>query len=90
VHFADPSEYVPADDGAAQTDLEALAARDADARRLKDCLDELNAMQRNAVCLAYLNGLTHEEVAGTLAAPLGTVKSWVRRGLESLRGCIER
>jgi len=89
VHFADPSEYVPEDD-AAGSDLVALAARDAEARRLKDCLDELNAMQRNAVCLAYLNGLTHEEVAGTLAAPLGTVKSWVRRGLESLRGCIER
>jgi len=47
-------------------------------------------MQRNAVCLAYLNGLTHEEVAGTLAAPLSTVKSWVRRGLESLKGCIGR
>jgi RNA polymerase sigma-70 factor (ECF subfamily) len=47
-------------------------------------------MQRNAVCLAYLNGLTHEEVAGALSAPLGTVKSWVRRGLESLKGCIQR
>ena len=67
-----------------------LAQRDADARRLKGCLDELQPMQRNAVCLAYLNGLTHEEVAGTLAAPLGTVKSWVRRGLESLKGCLGR
>ncbi|HVS24183.1 MAG TPA: sigma-70 family RNA polymerase sigma factor [Gammaproteobacteria bacterium] len=90
VHFADPSEYVQENDDASGSDLAALAARDADARRLKDCLDELSAMQRNAVCLAYLHGLTHEEVAGTLAAPLGTVKSWVRRGLESLRGCIER
>jgi RNA polymerase sigma-70 factor (ECF subfamily) len=90
VHFADPSEYVPEDDDAAHGDLAELAARDSNARRLKDCLDKLNPLQRNAVCLAYLNGLTHEEVAGTLAAPLGTVKSWVRRGLENLRGCIER
>jgi DNA-directed RNA polymerase specialized sigma24 family protein len=29
-------------------------------------------------------------VAGTLGSPLGTVKSWVRRGLESLKGCIQR
>ena len=90
VQFADPIEYVPEDDGAANSDLAALAERDADALRLKGCLDELQPMQRNAVCLAYLNGLTHEEVAGTLAAPLGTVKSWVRRGLESLKGCIGR
>ena len=86
VQFADPIEYVPEDDDAANSDLSVLAERDADARRLKGCLDELQPMQRNAVCLAYLNGLTHEEVAGTLAAPLGTVKSWVRRGLESLKG----
>jgi|KBSMisStandDraft_5_1062788.scaffolds.fasta_scaffold02275_2 RNA polymerase sigma-70 factor (ECF subfamily) len=90
VQFADPIEYVPEDDDAANSDLALLAERDADARRLKGCLDELQPMQRNAVCLAYLNGLTHEEVAGTLAAPLGTVKSWVRRGLESLKGCIGR
>lgn len=88
MQFADPIEYVPEDDDAANSDLSVLAERDADARRLKGCLDELQPMQRNAVCLAYLNGLTHEEVAGTLAAPLGTVKSWVRRGLESLRGCL--
>jgi RNA polymerase sigma-70 factor (ECF subfamily) len=90
VHFADPVEYVPEDADPAGSDLSALAARDADARRLRACLEELNPQQRNAVCLAYLNGLTHEEVAGTLAAPLGTVKSWVRRGLESLKGCIQR
>jgi RNA polymerase sigma-70 factor, ECF subfamily len=90
VHFADPSEYVPEDLDTLDSDLANVAARDADARRLRDCLEQLNTQQRNAVCLAYLNGLTHEEVAGTLAAPLGTVKSWVRRGLESLKGCIQR
>jgi RNA polymerase sigma-70 factor (ECF subfamily) len=90
VHFADPTDYVREDADNVDADLANVAARDADARRLRDCLKELNPQQRNAVCLAYLNGLTHEEVAGTLAAPLGTVKSWVRRGLESLKGCIQR
>ena len=90
VHFADPAEYMPEDADGASFDLSAIAAHDADAKRLKDCLQELNAMQRNAICLAYMNGLTHDEVAGALRAPLGTVKSWVRRGLESLKGCIQR
>jgi RNA polymerase sigma-70 factor (ECF subfamily) len=90
VHFADPSEYVPEDADGRDSDLATIAGQDADARRLKDCLQQLNLQQRNAVCLAYMNGLTHDEVAGALKAPLGTVKSWVRRGLESLKGCIGR
>jgi RNA polymerase sigma-70 factor (ECF subfamily) len=89
VLFADPAEYVPeAPD--VEADLARATGVAADVQRLKDCLAELGLMQRNAVCLAYLNGLTHEEVALSLATPLGTVKSWVRRGLDSLRGCIER
>jgi RNA polymerase sigma-70 factor (ECF subfamily) len=88
VHFADPVEYVPEDADGRDSDLAAIAGHDADARRLKDCLQQLKLEQRNAVCLAYMNGLTHDEVAGALKAPLGTVKSWVRRGLESLKGCI--
>lgn len=90
VHFADPQEYVPEETIAGDSEPLAAAAHDADARRLNDCLRELGTMQRNAVCLAYLNGLTHDEVARALAAPLGTVKSWVRRGLESLKGCLGR
>jgi RNA polymerase sigma-70 factor (ECF subfamily) len=90
VQFADPAEYVPEDADTGDSDLANVAARDADAQRLHACLKELNPQQRNAVCLAYLNGLTHEEVAGTLGSPLGTVKSWVRRGLESLKRCIQR
>jgi RNA polymerase sigma-70 factor (ECF subfamily) len=89
VLFADPAEYVPEDVDNVDADLGQAADRDADARRLRDCMKELSQQQRNAVCLAYMNGLTHEEVAGTLAAPLGTVKSWVRRGLESLKRCIQ-
>jgi RNA polymerase sigma-70 factor, ECF subfamily len=87
VSFADPAEYVREDLDVA-ADLANVAGHDADVERLKRCLGELGLMQRNAVCLAYMNGLTHDEVATALGSPLGTVKSWVRRGLDSLKGCL--
>jgi RNA polymerase sigma factor (sigma-70 family) len=58
------------------------------ARTLHHCLDKLEPKQRDAVALAYLRDLSHTELAAQLAVPLGTVKSWVRRGLLQLRGCL--
>lgn len=65
--------------------LEAVSA----GRALRDCIGKLTAEQRRAILSAYYNGLTYNEVAGMLGAPLGTVKSWVRRGLMSLKSCLE-
>jgi RNA polymerase sigma-70 factor (ECF subfamily) len=45
---------------------------------------------RQAIALAFFQGLTHSELAQHLAQPLGTVKSWIRRGLERLKVCLER
>jgi len=53
-------------------------------------MGELGAEQRHSLALAYYQGLSHTEVAAHLAQPLGTVKSWVRRGLQALRACLER
>ena len=61
----------------------------AEARALKRCLDELSKSQRHSLKLAYFDGCTHEEIASALQAPLGTVKSWVRRGLQGLKRCLE-
>lgn len=61
----------------------------ADARALKHCLDTLEARQRQAIALAYYDGLSHSELASHLREPLGTVKTWVRRGLLRLKGCLE-
>lgn len=61
----------------------------AEARALRHCLDELNEGQRNSLKLAYFDGCSHEEIAGALRAPLGTIKSWVRRGLQGLKQCLE-
>jgi len=38
--------------------------------------------------MAYVKGYTHGEIAGRLRMPLGTVKSWIRRGLTALRECM--
>ena len=67
-----------------------LAALSRDAQRLRDCLDELDEAPRKSLLLAYYDGLTFEQVAGRLGAPLGTVKSWIRRSLIRLKGCMER
>lgn len=56
---------------------------------LHECLDELEEKQRKALLLAYFKGLTHEELAQCLGKPLGTVKSWVRRGLLRLKKCLD-
>jgi len=61
-----------------------------DARALGRCMGELGADQRQCLALAYYQGLSHTEVAAQLVQPLGTVKSWVRRGLQALRTCLER
>jgi RNA polymerase sigma-70 factor (ECF subfamily) len=63
-------------------------ARAADAGALRRCLQELDADRRMTIVLAYADGLSHAQIAARLGAPLGTVKSWVRRGLEALRRCL--
>lgn len=55
---------------------------------LHECLRKLEARQRQVVSLAYLRDLSHGELAQQLKLPLGTVKTWIRRGLEQLRGCL--
>ena len=57
--------------------------------RLERCMKGLLDTERRSVMLAYYEGYTHPELASAMAAPLGTVKSWVRRGLSKLRTCLE-
>lgn len=61
---------------------------DEDLRRLYDCLDRLPPDGRRCILMAYFEGYTHEEIAGRIERPLGTVRSWVRRGLLALRTCL--
>jgi RNA polymerase sigma-70 factor (ECF subfamily) len=66
-----------------------LAEQAAEAQALKRCLGVLSREQSQAVALAFYQGLSHAEVADHLRQPLGTVKSWVRRGLLALKSCLE-
>lgn len=66
-----------------------LLSRASDARALAHCMQDLSASQRQSVALAFYDGLSHAEVAEQMGQPLGTVKSWVRRALLSLKSCLE-
>jgi RNA polymerase sigma-70 factor, ECF subfamily len=66
-----------------------LATRGQDAIALQRCLKRLDAGQRQAIAFAYFQGLTHSELAATLRIPIGTVKTWIRRGLEKMRRCLD-
>jgi RNA polymerase sigma-70 factor (ECF subfamily) len=57
--------------------------------QLSACMGRLDDAPRQAVQLAYFEGLTHEELAVRLKRPLGTVKTWVRRSLQQLKDCLE-
>jgi RNA polymerase sigma-70 factor (ECF subfamily) len=60
-----------------------------DARALAECLKQLSGNQRQTIMLAYAHGLSHGELASHLKEPLGTVKTWIRRGLDRLKGCMD-
>jgi RNA polymerase sigma factor (sigma-70 family) len=62
----------------------------AEARALQQCMQSLTAEQKSCLALAYYQGLSHAEVAEQMGHPLGTVKSWVRRGMQGLKTCLER
>ena len=60
-----------------------------ESKRLRICLAQLEPARRKAVLLAYAYGLSHGEIAGRLASPLGTIKAWLRRSLSALRECMQ-
>ena len=67
-----------------------LIERAEDKRRLGGCLDELDEQPRSMIRAAFFDGLSYAELADREAVPLGTMKSWIRRGLIRLKGCLEQ
>ena len=59
-----------------------------DESKLVDCIEQLDEQQKQAIHLAYYKGLTHSELVDHIETPLGTVKSWIRRGLQQLQRCL--
>lgn len=58
------------------------------ALHIDGCMKALDASHRQTLALAYYQGLSHSEVAAQMGAPLGSVKAWIRRGLEKLKSCL--
>ena len=67
---------------------EALAEKQQQVR-LQAALADLPPDQREVVTLAYLEGLSHSEIATRLALPLGTVKSRMRIAYQKVRAVLE-
>lgn len=56
--------------------------------RLRHCLETIERQKRDSILLSYVAGYSHGEIAGLLGVPIGTAKSWVRRGVAALKDCV--
>lgn len=77
-------EQKPSDEVGA---LDEMLTREGSMEIMK-CLDTLEQRQSHVIRTAFFEGLSYNEIAQNMDAPLGTIKSWVRRGLIKLRGCL--
>lgn len=85
--YAEQVEELEIDDGQPRADALLEAAQDGEA--LGKCLSELDERTEKVIRTAFFEGVTYEALATRMDAPLGTVKSWIRRGLAKLKGCLE-
>lgn len=77
-------EQKPSDEQGA---LDNMLAQEGSMEIMK-CLDTLDKRQSDVIRTAFFEGLSYNEIAQNLDTPLGTIKSWVRRGLMKLKGCL--
>jgi RNA polymerase sigma-70 factor (ECF subfamily) len=84
--YADQVEELEIPDGAVSA--EALLVTAGEEGRLRDCLSQLDDRTEKVIRTAFFEGVTYEALARRMDTPLGTVKSWVRRGLAKLKGCL--
>jgi RNA polymerase sigma-70 factor (ECF subfamily) len=85
-----PEGHAVSDEALARVAAPGSTDQGAEMRALQHCLQELDEQPRRAVLLAYLYGLTREELAARLSVPVGTVKSWLRRSLDRLKRCLDQ
>lgn len=86
--YADQVDDLDIPDG--QVSAEALMVAAGEEGRVHKCLAELDERTQRVIRTAFFEGVTYEALARRMEAPLGTVKSWIRRGLSRLKGCLER
>jgi RNA polymerase sigma-70 factor (ECF subfamily) len=71
-------------------DTDSIAQQWQSSDAVHHCLGTLNKDQRQCIELAYFDGYSHQELSNRLMEPLGTVKTWIRRGLERLKSCMNQ
>jgi len=76
-------ENLPGEEPAADESLQGI-----DAEALDRCLEQLEPQRRECIIQAFVEGYSHAQIAARVGKPVGTVKSWVRRGLLSLKDCL--
>ena len=78
-------------DGLASTEATPLesAILNQGSRAVQASLWALPDLHRQSLALAFFEGLSHTEIAGRLQQPVGTVKSWVRRSMQSLQPTLQ-
>lgn len=84
----DEKRFVTDREGIDDIAPEAAVVRLPEGNALRHCLEQLDAPRREAIVLAHVHGFSHGELAGRLGVPLGTVKSWLRRGVAALQECM--
>ena len=77
--------YTSCDGAQDAADLEAFV----DGHRVREALSQVRADQRRLILMAFFEGVSHGDIAQRTGMPLGTVKSHIRRGMESLRAQLE-
>lgn len=68
----------------------AKAAAAQERGQLQGCLAQLESRTQRMIHAAFFDGLAYSQLAERAGVPLGTVKSWIRRGLQQLRRCLEQ
>ena len=86
--YAEPVDEIEIADGGPSAET-LLQVADED-HRLQRCLAELDDRTESVIRTAFFEGVTYEALAQRMDTPLGTVKSWIRRGLAKLKGCLEQ
>lgn len=71
-----------------QLGVDMLIEQDQLSARVHECLDQLDDKQNSSIRSAFFGGLTYAELADRMKVPEGTMKSWIRRGMQRLKECI--
>lgn len=88
IDFDQELNSVDAEDQSASPEAYAIASKNDGF--LDECLQTLNERARKSVSMAYLHGCSREEIADRFKSNVNTIKSWLRRGVERLKQCIDQ